>query len=377
MKQKICFNLLAFAIVSLPSTLWCDSGPTPSSTSQYALPGYSFSFPYDHGTHDEFRTEWWYFTGHLFTKNKQRFGFELIFFRRAVHDPEVVNHPSKWAIRHLYMAHFALSDGTTQQFRVAEKLSRAGLGKAGAKPRQLEVWIDDWRAEATTPDHNNIHLIASKEGFAVDLQLSLKKPPIVHGKQGVSRKGESLGQASHYYSLTRLNTQGLIRVDETQFEVTGLTWMDHEFGSGDLGDDQVGWDWFSLQLESSVEVMLYQLRLESGEFDSASSGTFIFENGQSRHLQQKEFQVVVQDHWVSPRSRARYPSGWTITIPSMELEVRVTPVFVDQELHTPKSTRVTYWEGEVDVDGFLGGAPVKGIGYVELTGYADPLAKAY
>lgn len=377
MKRKLCFNLLLLAIVSLSFPGWCESGQTPSSTPKYALPGYSFSFPRDHGTHDEFRIEWWYFTGHLLTTSQQRFGFELTFFRRAVDDPHLVNHPSKWAIRHLYLAHFALSDGRTQQFRVAEKVSRAGLGKAGAKPGRLEVWIDDWRVEASTPDHNSLHLIASTEEFAVDLQLSLKKPPVVHGKQGVSRKGESVGQASHYYSLTRLETQGLVRVDDAQFQVTGLTWMDHEFGSGDMGDDQVGWDWFSLQLGPSLEVMLYQLRLKNGKFDSASSGTFVFENGQSRHLQQREFQVVVQDHWVSPRSHAKYPSGWTVTIASMELELRVTPVFVDQELHTPKSTGVTYWEGDVDVNGFLRGAPIEGVGYVELTGYASHLTKTY
>ncbi|MGH7228322.1 MAG: lipocalin-like domain-containing protein, partial [Nitrospiraceae bacterium] len=225
---------------------------TASSDAGFRLasPGYTYRFPHDHGSHDEFRTEWWYYTGHLSTDSGRRFGYQLTFFRRGLDQEQVRANPSRWAIRHLYLAHFALSDLDKRRFRYAEKASRAGLGKAGAEAGRLRVWIDRWLTEETSAQRDAHHLKASAEDFLIDLTLAPEKPPVVHGERGVSRKGDAPGQASHYYSLTRLGTTGALSIQGEPQAVTGLSWMDHEFGSADLAEDLVGWDWFSIQLDN-------------------------------------------------------------------------------------------------------------------------------
>ena len=317
--------------------------------------------------------EWWYFTGHLYDQSARRFGYEVTFFRKAVDDVRVREHPSRWALRHLYFAHLAVTDVEGGTFSFSEKLSRAAFGKAGADPGRMKVWIDRWNLEPVTEEHQQLRLTAHDAGFGVDLTLTLDKPPVIHGREGISRKGAGPGQASHYYSLTRLATRGTVRVRGEPFEVTGTSWMDHEFGSGGLGEDQVGWDWFSVQFDSNVEFMLYLLRKRDGSHDPASSGTLILPDGTSRHLTRADFVVRTTDQWISPHTRAQYPAKWIVEVPSIPLEVTITPVLPDQELRTENSTRVTYWEGAVDVRGHYRNAPVTGTGYVELTGYADPL----
>ena len=338
-----------------------------------ARPGYVYAFPRDHGSHDDYGLEWWYFTGHLYDQSARRFGYEVTFFRKAINDVRVREHPSRWALRHLYFAHLALTDVEGATFSFSEKLSRAAFGKAGADPGRMKVWIDRWNLEPVTEEHQQLRLTAHDAGLGVDLTLTLNKPPVIHGREGISRKGAGPGQASHYYSLTRLATRGTVRVRGEPFEVTGASWMDHEFGSGGLGKDQVGWDWFSVQFDSNVEFMLYLLRKRDGSHDPASSGTLILPDGTSRHLTRADFVVRTTDQWISPHTRAEYPAKWIVEIPSIPLEVTITPVLPDQELRTENSTRVTYWEGAVDVRGHYQNAPVTGTGYVELTGYADPL----
>ena len=359
-----------------PSWVWGDSLPT-TAPSSHASHGFHYDFPRDHGTHDQFRIEWWYFTGHVFSQDEKRFGYELTFFRRGMEEFLNQRNESQWTIHHLYFAHFAISDEETKQLHMAEKLSRAGLGKAGADHGGLHVWIDDWRAKADTPEHQGFQLQAETEHMKLDLHLSPLKNPVIHGEDGISRKGAMPTQTSHYYSLTRLHTQGTVRLGQRSYEVEGVSWMDHEFGSGELGQDQVGWDWFSLQLHSNVEIMIYQLRRADGSPDPASSGTVVFPNGRTRHLSLDDIQLSVLDTWESSNSQARYPSQWRLAVPSLDLEVNIIPVFPNQELVTKKSTRVTYWEGAVDVEGMFEGKPTQGVGYVELTGYAEPLTKAY
>ncbi len=338
-----------------------------------AQPGYAYSFPRDHGAHGRFGLEWWYFTGHLASRSGRRFGYELTFFRKAIDDPRVQKSSSRWAIKQLYFAHLALTDVQTQTFRFAEKVSRAGLGKAGAKADRMEVWIDAWSLKPESGDHRIFSLKAAEGPFALDLKLMTAKPPVIHGERGISRKGAEAGQASHYYSLSRLVTEGQLTLGLEQFDVTGLSWMDHEFGSGELGDEQVGWDWFSLQFDSNMELMVYLLRREDGSWDPASSGTLIFPDGRSRHLRLRDIRVEAQRHWTSPHTKARYPAEWVLTVPSVALRVHINPVVADQELRTTKSTRVAYWEGAVDVTGRHQGHSISGQGYVELTGYARPL----
>lgn len=364
--------ILIVVFLALDLTWASETNPFPTPF-QPATAGYRYNFPRDHGSHPTYRTEWWYYTGHLQSKNGRSFGFELTFFRRAVSPEDIKTLPSKWSISHLYLAHFAVTDITGKRFHFSEKLSREGLGKAGADESRLRVWIDDWRAEASTEPSASHTLVAHDETHALALTLRPAKPLVTHGAAGISRKGKEVGQASHYYSFTRLATTGSLTINGELFEVSGTSWMDHEFGSGDLGNDQVGWDWFSLQLEDNSELMLYRMRRKDGSSDLASSGTAVSSDGRTRHLEVADFQIESTETWTSPESKATYPSRWRLTFPSLDLVLDVTPLLADQELRTSRSAQVTYWEGAAAVTGTKQGRPIKGQGYVELTGYAERL----
>lgn len=345
-----------------------DDGRQPFSI---ATPGYHYRFPEDHGAHERFRTEWWYYTGHLTAADGRAFGFQLTFFRRGIPPDQVKTDPSKWSLHQLYLAHFALTDLRGGQFLYADKLSREGLGKAGAETDRLRVWIDRWSVSTDDQAPDEQRLQAATDEFAIDLQVISKKSPALHGQQGISHKGAAPEQASHYYSLTHLATKGEIRVGTETFPVTGLSWMDHEFGSADLGRDMVGWDWFSLQLSDSTELMWYSLRRADGSADPVSSGTLVLADGQSQPLSAQDLTIEPLAHWTSPRSNARYPQRWRLSAPSLGLNLEVASLLADQELNTAHSTRVIYWEGAVSATGQIHGAPVTGRGYVELTGYAE------
>jgi len=346
---------------------------TEPTSFRQAVSGYRFQFPDDHGSHDTFRTEWWYYTGHLTAEDGRKYGYELTFFRQGIDDPSVNNNPSRWAIRHLYLAHAALSEHARHRFRYAEKVSRAGIGKAGSETGRLHVWIDRWSTEAAlASDRYQHHLHAAAGDFSFDLFLEPDKAPVVHGEDGISRKGAEPGQASHYYSMTRLRTTGTLTVDGHAQTVHGLSWMDHEFGSGHLGKDQVGWDWFSVQLDDRSEFMFYLLRRADGTADPMSSGTWVLPDGTRQTLSLSDMRLDVLDHWTSPLSGTRYPSGWRLSIPSRHLSLLLVPKMPNQELITKRSTQVIYWEGAVTVTGQTGDRPLAGHGYVELTGYAKP-----
>ena len=354
-----------------PDILAAESPPATSRFSPAKL-GYEYVFPRDHGNHEQFQTEWWYFTGHLQGSKGRRFGYELTFFRRGIDSPKVWANPSAWALKHLYLAHFALTDEQADQFRFDEKISRAGIDKAGARAETLDVWIDQWHVRALTPDHRQFHLQAASTDFSINLTVASQKSPVVHGIDGVSYKGQQFGQASHYYSLTRLQTTGSVRVDDVMMNVEGVSWMDHEFGSGELADHLVGWDWFSLQLDNDHEIMAYGLRRADGTFDSASSGTMVLPDGSTKALALQDLDISVDRYWTSPLSGARYPHHWTFAIPDEGIGLAISPRMANQELVTTRSTRVTYWEGAVEVTGQWKGHDVHGQGYVELTGYAEP-----
>lgn len=337
---------------------------------ELALPGKVFSFPDDHASHPSFQTEWWYYTGHLESKQGRRFGYELTFFRRRTDSDKLTTNPSRWSAQHLHMAHFAVTDEAAGTFRFAEKINRPGLGIAGADERRYHVWNEDWLAERLG---RVFQLKANMDGYAINLVLSADKPPVIHGLpgEGVHRKGPGKGNASHYYSLTRLRTEGFIFVNGEPIEVSGLTWMDHEFGSNQLRPEVAGWDWFSLQLDDHTELMVYHLRRKDGSIEPLSSGTAVAGDGASRRLSLDEFRITAMGSWTSPRSGARYPMGWRIQAPSLQLDVTLTPVMRDQELDTKASTRIIYWEGSVRIDGAKRGKPITGLGYVELVGYAQ------
>ncbi|HEX5646038.1 MAG TPA: lipocalin-like domain-containing protein [Nitrospira sp.] len=361
--------LCAAGMVGVPSIALSE--PVSPSSFEQAAAGYRYEFPRDHGSHPSYRTEWWYYTGHLQTKTGRLFGYELTFFRRAVSPEDIKTQPSQWTVSHLYLAHFAVTDVAGRRFHFSEKLSRAGLGKAGAEESRLYAWIDDWRADAQ-PAPNGMHTLFARDGTAtLDLQLLPAKPLVVHGRDGISRKGAGEGNATHYYSFTRLETTGSVTIGTERFEVTGTSWMDHEFGSTDLGSDLAGWDWFSIQLDDRSELMLYRLRRKDGGSDLESSGTVVLPDGKTRHLSVSDIRIESTGTWTSRESKAVYPSTWRIAVPSMDLALEVMPLLADQELRTSRSTQVTYWEGAVSVSGIKQGRSVKGQGYVELTGYAE------
>jgi predicted secreted hydrolase len=338
-----------------------------------ATEGYRYAFPRDHGAHEEYRTEWWYYTGQLTAKNGRPFGYELTFFRRGMPREQTKTLPSQWAVTHLYLAHFAVSDLSKGRFHYAEKMSRAGLGKAGAANDRLNVWIDRWSAESPLAAPGTQVLHAADGDLAIQLTVSPEKPLVVHGTGGVSRKGSVA--ASHYYSFTRLATTGTLSVGGERFDVTGNSWMDHEFSSAELGKDLVGWDWFCLQLDDQRELMLYRLRRTDGSADPVSSGTLIDREGRGHHLTVSEFTLEPISYWTSQTSHAQYPQRWRLAIPSQQLSFELVPLMAEQELSTTRSTQVTYWEGAIEATGSIQGRPARGQGYMELTGYAERIMR--
>ncbi|OGP73959.1 MAG: hypothetical protein A2V86_07880 [Deltaproteobacteria bacterium RBG_16_49_23] len=345
---------------------------------QRALPGKVFSFPQDHFSHPEFKTEWWYYTGHLQTEDRKSYGYQLTFFRVAFRR-SAKGGQSKWAIQDLYFAHLAITDESKKRFEYREKMSRGSFGEAGASifgsKEPFHIWIDDWSMELKGIQSLNHLLKAGGKDFGIELMLAPEKNPVIHGNNGISQKAEGEGYASHYYSISRLKTEGKIFLKGKEFPVQGMSWMDHEFGSSQLREYQVGWDWFSIQLDQGMELMFYQIRHRDGKIDPYSSGTIIFADGKSEHLPFKEFRIEILDRWKSRKSQAVYPSGWKIHIPRYGIELTLSPTVRDQELITEASTRVTYWEGSVKVEGKFQGNPIKGRGYAELTGYAKPFSK--
>ena len=335
-----------------------------------------FVFPDDHGAHPNYQTEWWYYTGNLVAKNGQRFGYQLTFFRRALLPEEkVARRESSWGTNQAYLAHFAITDVQQGKHYAFERLSRGAAGLAGAQTIPFQVWLEDWQVQetqsplecATTPC--TYKLFAAQETVELELTLSDQKGPILQGEQGLSRKGNQTGQASYYYSLTRLKTEGTVKIEDQDYAVNGWSWMDHEFSTSALTEEQIGWDWFSIQFNDNSELMLFQIRRQDGSIDPYSSGTFIADDGRTTRLTQDDFTIQVDDTWKSPHNQAVYPSAWQIQIPSLDLILKIQPLLADQEMNLSYS----YWEGSVEIEGQRGQQILSGYGYIELTGYSGSM----
>ena len=343
---------------------------------QQALPGWNYQFPRDHYTHNDFRTEWWYATGQVRTAEGRRFGYQFTLFRRGVRPPgDRVPVASRWVVDHLPLGHFALTDVGAQRFYFDQRLERGAFGRAGFAPvgggENRLAWIGDWSI-ALQPDHY-FTLRATQPGAVLDLKLEPTRPPLLNGENGVSQKSDGAGNASHYYSLTRMKTTGTVTVEGTAYPVSGLSWLDREWATNQLSAEQVGWDWLSLHLSDGSDLMLYQLRRKDGSADEFSSGTWLAADGiTSRHLKRGDFTMtpVPGRTWTSAGSGGRYPTAWRIEIPGESLAVQVAAVLPDQELAL---SPVAYWEGAVDVAGTRSGQPLTGEGYLEMTGYSGPL----
>ena len=332
-----------------------------------ASPDYTLSFPRDHASHPDYRIEWWYYTGNLRGDDGRRFGYQVTFFRVGV-DREPLN-PSRWAVRDLHMAHLAVTDLATGRHLVAERLNRSGVGWAGASSERLEVWNDGWRVDLEGERHRLV-VVDREASFGVELELTPGKRPALHGRAGFSQKGSATGNASHYYSVSRLATTGRVVIDGTPVVVTGESWMDHEFGSTFLEPAQQGWDWFSIQLSDGTDLMVYVLRRDDGAVDPRSSGSLIAPSGEVTHVDPGDYRLTPGRTWTSSTSGARYPVAWRVEVPGAGLDLEVSAVLDDQELHTDGSTGVTYWEGAITVSGSRDNRPVDGHGYLEMVGYA-------
>ena len=345
-------------------------GPGIQGAAQWkeAAPGYTYLFPRDHASHPDYKIEWWYYTGNVSAKDGRRFGYQVTFFRVGV-DYAPAN-PSQWAVRDLYMTHLAVSDARGQRYRYAEKLTRGGPGLAGARSDTYYTWNDDWSAGLSGRQHK-IRALSEKAG--IDLTLDEGKAPAINGINGINQKGAREGNASHYYSLTRMPTQGTLTIDGERFEVSGLTWMDHEFSTSFLEPEQRGWDWFSIQLSDNRELMLYRMRRADGSHDPRSSGTLIDANGKTTHLSNTDFTLTPGRTTFTSKNGAVYPLEWKVSIPKHKIELTVTTPLADQELSLVQSTGVAYWEGMIDV----AGPGVTGSGYLEMTGYYGSLGRIF
>jgi len=320
-----------------------------------------FSFPSDHGPHETFKTEWWYFTGNLDTKEGRHFGYELTFFRTAL-SSKPQERKSKWASKNIYMAHFAISDVKNRDFYAFDRFSRDGLSLAGAQT--FKIWLEDW---VVLRENKLMTLSASEKNVSINLTMSENKPVTLQGNNGLSMKGPSRGNASYYYSCTRLNTEGIIKIDNNNFHVHGLSWMDREWSTSTLEENQIGWDWFAIQLSDGREVMYYQIRKKDGSAESLSNGTLINIDGSGKFLSLNDVKLQVIDYWKSSDGKAIYPSEWYLNIPKEKLELHIIPYMPDQELNLT----VRYWEGAVKVTGTWQEKNISGNGYVELTGYSQ------
>jgi predicted secreted hydrolase len=330
-----------------------------------ALSSRAFQFPQDHAAHEQFRIEWWYYTGNLVAEDGHRFGFQLTFFRTGTnYEPP---NPSRWAVRDLYTAHFAVSDLRNRSHVSFQRNNRRGVGWAGAASERFEVWNGDWKAWM---DGERQRLVAQQDDCAVDLVLKPTKPLVLHGDHGLSRKGATPGNASYYYSFTRLATTGTICVNGKEYKIEGSSWMDHEFSSSLLEAEQAGWDWFSIQFDNGQELMLYRMRRDDGTADEFSSGTLVAADGSTRQLTKDDFKLVPVDFWRSPHTQAEYPVRWCIEVPTLSMKLDVEASFADQEMVTQQTTGLAYWEGCIDVSGNIADAPVHGVGYLEMTGYS-------
>jgi predicted secreted hydrolase len=339
-----------------------------------------FEFPQDHGPHPQFRHEWWYFTGQLQGAG-ETFGFELTVFRLALRPPLTAAAgtgaagstaaASAWRARQVYAAHFAITDVGRRSFFSATRYARDALNLAGAQAQPFAIHVADWSVvEAPGPQaaHQPVdwQLQAADGDYQLRLALRSAQPPVLNGAAGLSRKADAPGAASYYYSMPRLQATGSLDRPGSSVPVAGAVWLDREWGSGSLGSDQQGWDWFALDLDDGSTLMFYALRDRDGGRDLHSAGTFVDAAGEVSPLRNDDVAITVQRHWSSPRG-GQYPAQWALRVRSQELQLTVTPLLADQEL----ATQPRYWEGAVQVSGQRHGKPVRARGYVELVGYAQ------
>jgi len=360
MKSRALSAALVFAIF-----------PAMDTSYRVALPGYRYEFPRDFFAHPDFQTEWWYTTGNVKTADGQAFGFELTFFRQSIDRDDTKR--GAWDVQDLYLAHLALSDLDGGQFYHLERVNRAGPGIAGVNLQQGKVWNGNWSVSWMQRGGAQ-QLAAQNDDFAFSFLLKPEKSPVIHGENGVSQKADGTGRASHYFSQTRLKTSGSLTLKGKRFEVSGLSWMDHEFFTHQLSSEQTGWDWFSIQLEDKTELMLFILRRKDGSIDPFSAGTYVDTAGKTVHLRSAEFSLQPQGAtWKSPATGAVYPIEWRVSVPKLSLSLIAKTKLPQQELTGKTKFAPSYWEGAMEFSGTRENKATRGVGYLEMTGYDRPV----
>lgn len=385
--------VFVIAIAAAPGAMADTAGPTPpadaaapASQAGRVVPGYPFRFPRDHFGHPAFESEWWYYTGNLSTASGRHFGFELTFFRRAravggsraIDGARAIDEapPSAWDLDQVYLAHFAVTDTDNERHVVHERLNRAGPGIAGADPEERRIWNGNWSVEWRRGDEARpVQVLAAmSRDDALHLVLEPRKPVVVHGREGVSRKVAGDPRAvSHYLSFTRMAAAGTLTMEGEELAVTGSAWMDHEFFSDYLTEHKAGWDWMSVQLDDGTDLMLFGIRDMQGGYGPDTFGTFVDSGGGARPIDPGGVAFRPGRRWRSEATGAEYPVEWQVEVPDLDLRLHVRPRIDAQEVVTERRILPAYWEGAVRFGGEREGRPVAGVGYLEMTGYAGKL----
>ena len=364
--------LLFLLTLTTTSTLFAQGTPF-----RQAKVGYDYQFPRDHGSHPDFKLEWWYLTGHLkSTSTGRRFGFQATFFRTAI--SEEASTSEFFDTTQGFLAHMALLDIQTGKLHVEERLNRQGWD-AQASTQDLDVRNGNWTLKRTPSEaHAETMTIQAsiRSNARMKLTLTPTKPKVIFGQNGISRKSATSEAASHYITFTRLRTTGTVSLLGETFSVEGETWMDHEFSSSQLSEDQTGWDWASIRLNDGRDIMLYRLRQRSGGIDPFSQLTWVDKESKQTRLKPKQWSWKARRQWNSPHTKATYPID--IDVQAIDpasgnlRRLRLRPLIEDQEI-VGKLDALSYWEGACDVldesDAVIGQA------YVELAGYDGRLTE--
>ncbi len=317
-----------------------------------------WEFPKDHGIHPDFDTEWYYITGHLTDEDDTLHGFQVTFFRHKL--TPIKDSESPWNSPHLYTAHFAFTNGTDGTFQHHEAMGRSSYGIAGGSAEKMDVFIRDWSLKMI--DDDIVIDIQTNQG-QFKLTLSSQKPIVFHGNNGYSKKSDINDRFSYYYSFTRLTGSGQYKTNQTLYKFKSASaWMDREIFNSLLDKEQIGWDWFAIQLDNGSEIMAFQVRSDSKS--PYYSGTYISETGQSESLKKDDFKLTPLEYWTSPKSNAKYPIKWRLNLIKKNQSYIITARFNEQELKNTIPFPFYYWEGQSIVSGSHTGRA-----YIEMVGY--------
>ena len=330
---------------------------------------WDFQFPRDHGAHSDFKTESWFLTGYLANEAGRRFGFQLAIFRFGLKPPSTVERASAWGTREIYRGHFSVTDVASNQFFATERFSRAALELSGSQQIPVRVWLENWEMtfEDSEIEFPVFSMRASNADIRIEVQMQNLKPSLLFGtNRGSIEEGTS--RANFYsYSLTRLHSQGTIKLGAQKFNVEGLAWLDRAWGEIPLPVGPIVWDRFLLHLNDGSEFLATTLRRRAGGGKPQSSGVWLKPDGSTQHFGQSNMTIEILDEWINPRNNTRYPARWRLQVPSISLYLEIVPSIADQAVE--KS--MAYWSGLIDIQGDFNGNPTKGQGFAELTGYSE------